>query len=122
MVLPFVDISKIKTEDEKQIVLGVLQRAIPVAGKTNVEMHIEADFSPADFAEFMARIPHPMVKVNYDSGNSSGLGYIAHEEFAAYGDRIGSSTSRTATASPKVAWRPARSAPAQPTSMMSSPA
>jgi hexulose-6-phosphate isomerase len=31
-----------------------------------------------------------MVKVNYDTGNSSGLGYIAHEEFAAYGDRIGS--------------------------------
>ena len=31
-----------------------------------------------------------MLKANYDSGNSSGLGYIAAEEFAAYGDRIGS--------------------------------
>jgi len=61
-----------------------------VAEETGVEMHLEADLSPVDFAAFMARIPHPMVKVNYDSGNSSGLGYIAHEEFAAYGDRIGS--------------------------------
>ena len=61
MVLPFVDISKIET-----------------------------DLNPADFAALIARIPHPMVKVNYDSGNSSGLGYVAHEEFAAYGDRIGS--------------------------------
>ena len=31
-----------------------------------------------------------MVKVNYDTGNSSGLGFIAKDEFAAYGDRIGS--------------------------------
>jgi len=90
MVLPFVDISKIETEADKDIVLGVLQRAIPAAEKNNVEMHIETDLNPADFAALIARIPHPMVKVNYDSGNSSGLGYVAHEEFAAYGDRIGS--------------------------------
>jgi len=30
------------------------------------------------------------LKANWDSGNSSGLGYIASEEFAAYGERIGS--------------------------------
>jgi L-ribulose-5-phosphate 3-epimerase len=90
MVLPFVDISRIEIEAEKEIVIGVLQRAIPVSEETGVEMHIEADFGPEEFAAFMARIPHPMVKVNYDSGNSSGLGYVAHEEFEAYGDRIGS--------------------------------
>jgi L-ribulose-5-phosphate 3-epimerase len=53
-------------------------------------MHLEADFSPAGFACFLARLPHAMIKVNYDTGNSSGLGYSAREEFAAYGDRIGS--------------------------------
>jgi L-ribulose-5-phosphate 3-epimerase len=90
VVLPFVDISRIQTEEEKQIVLDILRRALPVAEETGVEMHLEADLSPTDFAAFMARIPHPMVKVNYDTGNSSGLGYIAHEEFASYGDRIGS--------------------------------
>jgi hexulose-6-phosphate isomerase len=90
MVLPFVDHSKMQTEAEKQTVLDILERALPVAEGTGVEMHLEADLGPEDFAAFMSRIPHPMVKVNYDSGNSSGLGYIAHEEFAAYGDRIGS--------------------------------
>jgi hexulose-6-phosphate isomerase len=30
------------------------------------------------------------VRVNYDSGNSSSLGYKPAEEFAAYGDRVGS--------------------------------
>jgi len=90
MVLPFVDASRMKSEEEKQQVLEILLRALPKAEKTGVEMHLEADLGPADFADFLARIPHPMLKVNYDTGNSSGLGYVAHEEFEAYGDRIGS--------------------------------
>jgi L-ribulose-5-phosphate 3-epimerase len=90
IVLPFVDQSKIKTEDEKQTVIEVLQRALPVAQRHNVELHLEADFNPGEFAAFLARIGHPYLKVNWDSGNSSGLGYTATEEFAAYGARIGS--------------------------------
>jgi hexulose-6-phosphate isomerase len=90
LVLPFVDASSIRTEDEKSIVLAVLSRAIPLAEEMGVEMHLEADFGPAEFAHFLDRIPHPSVKVNYDTGNSSGLGYVASEEFAAYGNRIGS--------------------------------
>jgi L-ribulose-5-phosphate 3-epimerase len=90
MVLPFVDISRIETETEKDIVLSVLNEALPTAEETGVELHLETDLNPADFAAYLARIPHPMVKVNYDTGNSSGLGYVASEEFAAYGNRIGS--------------------------------
>jgi hexulose-6-phosphate isomerase len=90
LVLPFVDQSSIKTEEEKDIVLDVLNEGLKTAAATGVELHLEADFDPQDFANFLARIPHPMLKVNWDSGNSSGLGYLAHQEFAAYGDRIGS--------------------------------
>jgi hexulose-6-phosphate isomerase len=90
IVLPFVDQSKIVTEAEKQTVIEMLQRTLPVAEQHNVELHLEADFNPTDFAAFLARIPHPSLKVNWDSGNSSGLGYIATEEFASYGHRIGS--------------------------------
>jgi L-ribulose-5-phosphate 3-epimerase len=78
------------TEDEKQAVIEVLQRALPIAQQHNVELHLEADFNPTNFAAFLARIEHPSLKVNWDSGNSSGLGYIASEEFGAYGHRIGS--------------------------------
>ena len=90
IVLPFVDNSKITSEAEQQQVRDILSRALPLAEEHDVELHLEADFNPADFAAFLAPIPHPMLKVNWDSGNSSGLGYIATEEFAAYGDRIGS--------------------------------
>ena len=90
LVLPFVDASSMQTEEEQVLVLGVLERALPVSGELGIEMHLEADFGPDEFASFLARIPHPSVKVNYDTGNSSGLGYVAREEFAAYGNRIGS--------------------------------
>jgi hexulose-6-phosphate isomerase len=90
LVLPFVDASSIRTEEEENSVLHILERALPVAEDLGVEMHLEADLDPDRFRRFLARIPHPMIKVNYDTGNSSGLGYVASEEFASYGDRIGS--------------------------------
>lgn len=72
------------------IYTSVLCRTLPVADEHGVELHIEAGFNPASFAAFLARIEHPMLKVNWDSGNSSELGYIATGEFAAYGSHIGS--------------------------------
>jgi hexulose-6-phosphate isomerase len=90
VVMPFVDDSKMTDAEEKARVREVLLRALPVAEKHGVELHLEADFGPEEFAEFLERIEHPMLKVNWDSGNSSGLGFVASEEFAAYGQRIGS--------------------------------
>ena len=90
IVLPFVDNSKMNGEYEKQAVLDILKRALPVAEKNAVELHLQTDFGAQDFAAFLRRLEHPMLKVNWDSGNSSGLGYIATEEFTAYGHRIGS--------------------------------
>lgn len=90
IVLPFVDISRIETENERQLIADILSTAAPIAQTNGIELHLETDLNGPDFAALLERIPHPFVKVNYDSGNSSGLGYIASEEFAAYGDRIGS--------------------------------
>lgn len=90
VVLPFVDAASMRNEEEKDVVLRALENALPVAEECGVEMHLEADLNPSEFASFLERIDHLMVKVNYDSGNSSGLGYVAHKEFAAYGNRIGS--------------------------------
>ena len=90
IVLPFVDNARMTTDAEQQEVLAILRRALPIAEANAVELHLEADFNPMDFAAFLAQLPHPFLKVNWDAGNSSGLGYVAHEEFAAYGHRLGS--------------------------------
>ena len=42
------------------------------------------------FRSLLDKLPHPYLKANYDSGNSSSLGYDVREEIAAYGERIGS--------------------------------
>ena len=90
IVLPFVDASRIETYAEKDALVEILTAAAPSAEENGVELHLETDLAPAEFAELLARVPHPFVKANYDSGNSSGLGYVASEEFGAYGERIGS--------------------------------
>jgi len=90
LVLPFVDASRIDTDDEMDFVCKALNHALPTAEKVNVEIHLETSLTPSRFAELLAKIHHPILKVNYDSGNSSSLGYNPNEEFAAYGSRIGS--------------------------------
>jgi len=90
VVIPFVDNSSIKTKRDQEIVIENLQDVSPYAGGLGVELHLEADFGPTDFARFMEEIGDRNVKVNYDSGNSSGLGFLPHEELMAYGNFLGS--------------------------------
>ena len=90
MVLPFVDASKIETPAQQTLVLGMLREVLPRAARAAVELHLETSLGPAEFTALLAQLPHPMLKANYDSGNSSSLGYRPAEEFAAYGERLGS--------------------------------
>jgi L-ribulose-5-phosphate 3-epimerase len=90
LVLPFVDASRIDTDAELDSVISALERTLPVAEETGIEIHLETSLAPVRFSELLGRLPHPMLKVNYDSGNSSSLGYHPRDEFAAYGGRIGS--------------------------------
>lgn len=90
MVIPFVDASRIETQAEFDGVVVLLKRVLQEAGKTGIEIHLETSLNPARFADLLAQLPHPLLKANYDSGNSSSLGYHPAEEFAAYGERVGS--------------------------------
>ena len=90
VVLPFVDASKMIDSSDKERVLSALHTVLPDAAGSSVELHLETDFNPHDFRSFLAEIDSPLVKVNYDAGNSASLGYAPAQEFEAYGDRVGS--------------------------------
>ena len=90
IVLPFVDASRIDTDAEFDSVIAILKRVLPVVEETGIEIHLETSLAPGRFADLLSKLPHPMVKANYNSGNSSSLGYTPREEFAAYGERVGS--------------------------------
>lgn len=90
VVLPFVDASRIGSDEELRSVAATLGRVLPVAEETGVELHLETSLAPEPFSDLLTRQPHAAVKVNYDSGNSASLGYRPRDEFAAYGARVGS--------------------------------
>jgi len=89
-VLPFVDASRIHTPAQEAAVVEMLREVLPHAEEAGVELHLETALGPEEFAAMLARLPHPLLKANYDSGNSASLGYDVRRELAAYGARIGS--------------------------------
>lgn len=90
VVLPFVDVSRIATAEDQLIIAGSLRKILPVLDRTGVEIHLETDLPPTPFAGLLAAVDHPRIRANYDSGNSASLGYKPRDEFAAYGQRVGS--------------------------------
>ena len=90
IVLPFVDASRMETEQERGQVRDALREVLPDAEKTGIELHLETSLPPAQLRELCDSLEHSRVRVTYDSGNSASLGFRPEEEWAAYGDRIGS--------------------------------
>jgi L-ribulose-5-phosphate 3-epimerase len=90
VVLPFVDASRIDTPSDERRTVDVLRQILPLCVATGVELHLETSLAPDTFASLLAQIPDPLLRVNYDSGNSASLGYDVASELAAYGTRVGS--------------------------------
>ena len=90
IVVPFVDAAAIRLRQDAAAVTAGINALGEVIERTDVELHLETALAADDFAALLAGIPHPRVKVNYDSGNSASLGFRPLAEFAAYGRRVGS--------------------------------
>ncbi len=90
VVLPFVDSSRMETAQERREVQAALLDVLEKAEETGVELHLETSLSPGELRELCDAVPHPLLRVTYDSGNSASLGFRPQEEWAAYGERIGS--------------------------------
>lgn len=90
VIVPFVDNSRIDSDTELNIVVETLSRCFGWMENLGIEIHLETSLAPKQFTKLLSKLNHPMIKVNYDSGNSSSLGYSPKEEFDAYGEKIGS--------------------------------
>jgi hexulose-6-phosphate isomerase len=89
IVLPLLDSARIDPGTERDVAAAILE-VLPVCERNSVAINIESSLAPSDFRKFLDLIPSPLVSVNYDFGNSAAFGYDSSEEFAAYGNRIGS--------------------------------
>lgn len=86
--IPLVDNSSIKTKAEEDILVSVIKGVLPLAKRSGVFIGLETDLPPATFRALLMRFDDPYLRANYDTGNSSGLGFDPEEELRAYGEFI----------------------------------
>lgn len=80
VVLPFVDASSLQSLRELEGLLAVLRAVTSAAERAGVELHLETDLKPPAFVAVLERSSHPLVRANYDIGNSAALGHDPVEE------------------------------------------
>jgi L-ribulose-5-phosphate 3-epimerase len=90
VVLPFVDESSLKSELELEGLYKVLASLMPRAQQAGVELHLETDLKPAPLAQLLQKVSHPMLRANYDIGNSASLGHDPVEELTLLAPWLGS--------------------------------
>lgn len=83
--IPLVDNSSLKTEEEKDLLAKSLKESLPKAKEAGVTIGLETDLPPKELLALVQRFDDPFLKITYDSGNSSSLGYDSYEEISTYG-------------------------------------
>lgn len=85
--IPLVDDSSLKNEENME---GFKKFILEIESQTDCEIKfgLETDLPPKEFAAFLEDINSDRIGANYDSGNSSGLGYDMYEEVTTLGSRI----------------------------------
>ncbi len=83
--IPLLDNSSMKTEEDKKIFADALLEGLEEAKHLEMNISLEADLPPEEFQRFLSNMASPNLKVTYDSGNSSALGYDAKEELEVLG-------------------------------------
>ena len=88
IVIPCVDHSSLSSKKLQANFKNILADAIPFVKRKNVNLSLETDLRPQEFADLVSHFASPNVTVNYDIGNSASRGYSIEEEFSAYGEWI----------------------------------
>lgn len=78
--IPLVDSSSLKTTNDKTQLRNNLDKVLPLAEKNDIFLVLETDLPAPNFKELLLQFDHPNIMANYDSGNSSSLGYNSREE------------------------------------------
>ncbi len=89
IVLPLEDASRLDQEGALDRAEEWLIEASCAAEQARVAICVETTLLPQKLARLLERVPSPCLQVNYDLGNSAGMGYDINEEFELYGPRVG---------------------------------
>lgn len=85
--IPLVDDSALKSFEEKVKFKAWMQEIIKEAPE-DIRFGLETDLPPQEFRDYILSFEEPRLGANYDSGNSSGIGYNLYEEVTTLQDLI----------------------------------
>ena len=85
--IPLVDSSSLQSEFEKEAFRKWLQQIVEDTDNS-IYFALETDLNPHEFSEYLKKFHSGRVGANYDSGNSSGIGYDPYEEVITLKDHI----------------------------------
>ncbi len=86
--VPLVDDSSVYTTGEWIAMQKFIHEVADTAQAHHVTIGVETDFDPPHFNEFLRQAEDAGVMANYDTGNSSGIGYDHYEEITTLDKRI----------------------------------
>jgi len=88
VVVPLVDDGRLENMKQENILVEFLLAQQENLNQLDVKVVFESDFHPAKLKRFISRFNSHSFGINYDTGNSAGLGLDPIDEFDAIGDRI----------------------------------
>lgn len=86
--IPFVDDSSVQNDKDREASICLARDMAEKAARKNIVVGFETDMPPGIFRTFLEDVGRDNVVANYDSGNSSGLGYDHREELLSLGTLV----------------------------------
>lgn len=88
ILIPLVDNGAIENSTQEYSLLKFLMSQKKLIKRLSLRVCFESDFSPKKLKDFIGKYDDDIFGINYDTGNSSSLGFNPSEEFEEYGERI----------------------------------
>jgi len=86
--IPFVDSSSLQSESDINDLIKNISNIVTLSEENNVIINLETDLPPKIFKELICDFNSEYLKINYDIGNSTSLGYDIQEELKYIGSDI----------------------------------
>lgn len=80
ILLPVLEISEVKSVNDKIELIENLQRPLDIAQSLNIKLGLETELPAFEYRELVERANHPSLGVYYDTGNAAAKGYNIEED------------------------------------------
>ncbi|MBF0195863.1 MAG: sugar phosphate isomerase/epimerase [Magnetococcales bacterium] len=88
IVVPLVDNGQLENQQQMDNLFSGLEKMVDHLKEANTVFVFESDFTPDRLKKLIDQLDPQWFGINYDSGNSSALGYDPQEEISTYASRI----------------------------------